>query len=141
MPSPSVDLGSGWALTLSGFTLEAVSVRWTGMERAAVDSTHLGTPAPSGSNVGNRTFLMGKMVDSGRLEGQWHFNPDQTPPIHAAPDTGTVTWPSTGATGPATWAAQMAMIGFDVDGVGIDEKMIANCVLKLTGEITITAGT
>ena len=141
MPSPSVDLGSGWSLSMTGLTLEAVSARWTGIERANQDTTHLGTGAAPANNFGNRTFLAGKMVDPGRIEGVFHFNPDDTPIIGGAPTAVTVTWPSSGGATQADWVAQGFMQSFDVDGIGIDEKMVANIVIKLTGNVAITAAT
>jgi len=141
MASPSVDLGSGFALTLSGFTMEALNARWTGVEREAVDTTHLGTAAAGANTFGNRTFMAGRMVNPGQIEGSFHFTPDDEPPIEDAITTVTATWPSTGATTASTWVAQGFMQSFDVDGIGIDEKMVVNAVVKLTSGVTVTAAT
>jgi hypothetical protein len=142
MASPSVDLGSGWTLTMSGFVMQALSARWVGVERATVETTHLGTAAAGAGKFGNKTFTPGTMVDPGRIEGTFHFNPDDEPPIEDAATTCTATWPSTGtASVKAKWAASGFMQSFDVDGVGIDEKMLCNVVIKLTGNVTVTAAT
>ena len=141
MASPAVDLGSGWALTFAGITYQIMSARWTGIERASQDVTHLGTAVPSGQDFANREFLPGLMVDPGQLELVAHFNPDDVPPVHGAAATGTATWPSTGGLTPATWAADMFLQSMEIDGIGIDEVMVANLTMKLTGNITLTAAT
>ena len=139
MAGPLVDLGSGFDITFAGFTAEIVSGRWEGVERAVVDTTHLATGAPGAGNFGNRTFLFGAMQDSGRLVLTGHFNPEIHPPVQGAISTLTATWPSTGAvTSPANWAASAAVMAFDVDAIGIDEKMMFNATWKITGEVTVT---
>ena len=142
MPAPKVDLGSGFAITFVGFTGEIVSGRWEGVERAVQDTTHLSTAAPSAGNFGNRTFLFGTMQDPGRLVLTGHFDAEEHPPVQGAAGTLTATWPSTGAlVTPATWAASAAVMAFDIDGIGIDEKMMFNATWKLTGEVTVTPST
>ncbi len=140
MASPTVQLGGGWFMTMANFAMEAISVRWTGVERVMQDTTHLATAAAGAGKFGNRTFKQSVMVDPGSLEGSFHFNPDTRPPIGDPPTLISVTWPVETGTA-ANWSAQGFMVSFDVDGVAIGEKMMVNTVIKLTGEVTIVGAT
>ena len=136
MVLPASNLGSGFALTFDGLTLEITSARWDGIERASVETTHHGTPAPAAGNIGNRTFVPGAYVNPGQLEVTGHWAPHLAPPIQAVPGSLVATWPSTGVTTPATWTcAEAFTMSMNVEGLGLDEEMMVNATIKMSGPI------
>ena len=123
-----MELGTGIAITFdSGFFAEIVSVNHTGLSRAAINSSHMGTTVA-------HTFTAAKLFDPGQLEVELHFDPDTRPPIDDAAATATVTFP-----GGDTWAASAFMTDFEYTGP-FEDKMTARGTLKYSGNITVTPG-
>ena len=139
--SATVDAGLGLAITFSsGFMAEVDDVQWTGISRTAIDSSHMGTAVAGAGKFGNMTFIPGRLVNPGELKVTIHYNPDTLPPIASASETVTVTYyPSGGNTTGANWSASGFMTGFEL-GAPKDEKMTATVTVKLTGNVTRTAG-
>ena len=139
-----VDLGTGTTIAFgtSGFPSELLSVNWTGISREVVDTTPLSiTPAAPGT-IGNRRFKAAHAVDPGTLECEFHFNPNDNPPVGEDEETITITFPIvTGDLTAATWSATGLMTNFEVSGIELDSKMVARATIKLTGAITITDAT
>ncbi|MHC4867867.1 MAG: hypothetical protein ACYTEX_27670 [Planctomycetota bacterium] len=63
------------------------------------------------------------MVDNGELLINFHFNPDTEPPIDAAAETITITFPST-----ATWAFSGFMTNYAPEGT-FESKMVASATV------------
>ena len=127
------DSGFGVTVTFSStFLAEITSLSWTGISRAAIDTTH------SGTSSGAATFIPSDIEDYGELQVELLFKPNDTPPIASAAETVTVTFPvPTGSTNGATWAASGFLTGFEV-GVPIDDRMTATATIKFSGVVTFT---
>ena len=135
MASPSVQVADGATITFgtSGFSAQVTGFSWGGVTREAIDTTHLGTAAPTAGNIGNKTSIPSTMVDPGELSLDIHINPDAFPPLHGDPETITVTWNSG-----ATWVCSGYATGFDIDAQ-LENKVTGTLTIKMTGEVTPTA--
>ena len=128
-----VTLGTGATVTFatSSFTANVTDIGISGLSRESIDTSHLGTTA-------NRTFMPGSLVDAGELEMEIQFDPDNYPPIAAAAETITITFPlSSAGTTEATWAATGFATGFTA-GVTLEELMTGTLTVKFSGAITST---
>jgi hypothetical protein len=126
MAQGDTDIGTGTTLTFSGFTMELLSVSWTGIERAAIDSSHMGT-------TGGRTFLDGDLYDPGEVVADVHLNTTEAPPITAAATTLTIKFPPNTVTND-TWTASAFMTGFEFTDP-LEDKMTATATFKCSGSI------
>lgn|SRR3990167_7649488 len=121
------------------------SISWSGISRAAHDSSYLGTAAAASSKWGNRTFVASELVDGGTVTLSGHLDTTQTVttkqfPIGAAAETMTVTLPQTGGTAPASFAATAICTECSMD-IPEDGIMNATAAFKISGNVTITAAT
>ncbi len=131
---PIQDVGTGTSITFgtSGFSARVASIDGPGFSRTSVETTHLST-------TGNRTHMPGDLVERGELTLSVHHDPSLTPPIAAAAETITITWPiPSGLTNAATWVFSAFCTGYS-PSVAIDELMTASLTLKISGGVTITA--
>lgn len=129
-----VDNGTGASITFgtSGFTANLTAINGEGIERASIETTHLGTTTA-------RTFMGGDLFDPGNVSLELQFDPDNKPPFTGASETITVTFPlSSGGSTAATWAASGFVTGFDY-GAPLEELMTGTMTVKLSGDITVTA--
>lgn len=122
---------SGTITFSTGFFAKILSLAWSGIERGAVDTSHLGTTTA-------RTFIPTNLYDAGELEVELIFEAETTPPITGAAETVTVTVASDGAGGTSTWAASGFLTGFEFTGT-LEEMMTATARIKFSGAITVTA--
>lgn len=128
-----VDNGTGASVAFgsSSFTANITAINGEGIERPAIDTTHLGTTTA-------RTFIPGDLVDHGTLTLEIQFDPDDYPPIKLAAETITVTFPLAGSgTAAAKWEFSGFATGFDY-GVPLEELMTGSLTIKVTGDITKT---
>jgi len=124
------DIGDGATFTMSGWAGSIVSMNWTGVSRAAVDITHLGTSAA-------KDYMPGDLYDGGELEITMHRDPDVEPPFTAAAATGTVTHPvPAGSSSGATAAATMFLQNWDPGNIAVDELMLSTVTFKIKGALT-----
>lgn len=127
-------IGTGTTVTFgtSGFTAQVLEVGWSGIEREAVDSTHMGTTTA-------RSFIPSSLYDPGEIEMEVAFDGDDAPPISAAAETITVEFAkkASGSTNGAQWAATGFLTGVEVTAP-LEDKMTATLTIKLSGEITFT---
>lgn len=124
------DGGFGATITFqSGFFGELTAISHSGYARGVTETTH------STSTSGWRTFQPSDLKDAGEVEVTVRFDPNDTPPIDQAAETGTITFPvpSGGSTG-ATLTATMFLTDFQysVDAIG-DDAMEGSGTLKLSG--------
>lgn len=125
-------IGTGSTITFStGFFAEILSINWSGIEREAIETTHMGS-------TGWKQFLPGNLVDPGELEVEMFFAPETPPPITGAIETMTVTMPSAGAGGTSTWAGSAFMTEFEFEDP-VEDVMKATATLKITSTITFVA--
>lgn len=129
------DQGFGASISFAtGFFAQITGVDWSGITRAALNTTHMGT------TNGRMTYLASDLIDSGQLEVTIWFNPSTTPPYASAAETCTLTMPiPTGQTVAATWACSAFMTDYKFS-MPHDNLMSATATLKFSGTITITAG-
>jgi len=120
------DIGDGAtiAFTTSTFTGSWKTLQHTGVARASVDTTHLGTTTA-------KTYMPGDLYDPGEISGTLSYDPDDQPPYNGAAETITITFP-----GGATMAATGFVTNFDEPSLENDVEMIASVTIKLTGSIT-----
>lgn len=136
----AVDHLHGMTVTFSsGFFGQITSLRWSGIARGAVPTSHSAT-------VTWKTFRPNDLVDPGsiEIEGFCDHDVDWTTPITGATETITITWPlDTGETVAATWAASGFLTAFDAGGPTNDDDTAGTftATLKLTGTPTVTAAT
>lgn len=133
MAGPTVAISTGNSITFgtSAFTSEFRALGWEGVGDLPVhDVSHLGTADPGAGQHGNKPKLFGKISDPGRINMEFHFDPENHPPIDDDPETVTLTFASG-----ATWAGTAKITGFSFTGQ-IDEVMIGTGVVEFSGPIT-----
>jgi len=121
------DLGHGAAITFqTGFCAKLLSIEWSGIERAAVETTVLDTS-------GGKTFMPGDNYDPGELNVEMQFDTDSAwiTAMTATAETVTVTWPDA-----ETAAASGFMTGFEITNITNEGVMTANVTIKFSGTIT-----
>ena len=134
------NLADGASVTFgtSGFDADITAINWSGINRPAVDVTHLGVTDPGANNFGNMLFLPSKIADPGELELTINFDPDDDPPMHAEAETITLNFAQiTGDTSPADWEGSGFVTGFSFNGA-IQGKLEGTITIKFTGAITMT---
>jgi predicted secreted protein len=87
----------------------------------------------SGTDHGNATFIPSDIVDAGSIEVEGFFAAGTEPPIDAAAEQWTITFPDT-----STWVASGFMTDFSLNAP-FDEKMTFSATIKLTGACNITS--
>lgn len=128
MAASEPDIGTGTTLTFSSsFFGEIVNLGWTGIERGAIDFTHLGSTVA-------REFKPTDLYDPGELAVEVHFDSNTFPPMSTTAETVTVTFPGGGTTD--TWACAGFLTSFG-QGTPLEDKMTANGTIKFTGAITV----
>jgi hypothetical protein len=103
--------------------MELLSVSWTGIERAAIDSSHMGT-------TGGRTFMPGDLYDPGEIVADVHLDTTDNPEITGNAGALTITFPDA-----ETWSASAFMTGFEFTDP-LEDKMTATATFKASGSIT-----
>ena len=125
-------VGTGITISFgSGFFAEILNVADQNMQRASIDASHMGSA--------QMEFLPGKLVDWGQLEVEIAFDPDLTPPLGAAPEQITITYPN-GATSGAEWERTGFMVGFQYQAP-FEGRMTGTASIKFTGALTVTPST
>lgn len=131
------DVGSGATITFgtSAWTGSLISINGQDIARAVVETTALATTVA-------KTFMPGDLYDAGGWDIEFYLNPNEPPPITAAAETITVTFPipAGGATG-ATAAASGFVSKWSPSVGGVDEVLKGKMTVKLSGQITWTDAT
>ncbi len=141
MPGVPADVGLGTFLVFArtSWVAEVTEVRWTGVQRAHLDTSHLLTPVDVGPNqFANRTFRPQKLTDPGQLVLNVHFNPNgQKVPLDEQEETIEVHFPreENDATA-AVWSAKGFMTGMDIT-IQVEQLMVATITIKLSGHVTM----
>ena len=108
-----VDIGTGTSILFgtSGFAAELTSVSMDGISREIVETSHLGTPIAGAGKLGSKTFIAGDLSDPGTLSIEGHFDADIIPPLEAAAELITITFPlGAGESVATTWARNYSRI-------------------------------
>lgn len=121
----------------SSFFGQITSIRWSGISRPPIDTTHTGT-------TGARAFIPSNLYDPGEIQIEGFYDNTKTfvTPITAVPETITVTKLATGQSTGGTVAASGFLTSFEFGGPTDDsgEAATFTATLKLTDDITFTAG-
>lgn len=126
----ATDVGTGASILFgtSAWAFEMNDLSWSGIERAFIDSSHLGTTVA-------RTFILGDLYDPGSLTIQGHLDQDSSgnPILTDEMETVTLTFPNS-----KTYSATGGLQSFEV-GVPLEDKMVVTAVVKFSGAITFSA--
>lgn len=144
MAGLAVDAGTGVTVVFgtSAWTGELLSADWTGIARAAIETTNMASV--NAQDWGSRSFIASDLTDAGELAITVHANTLQTSVtqspaiIEDSIEVVTLTWPKAAAD--AT-AAKFAASGFvtNVDSTfPLDDVVTFTVTIKLTGSVTIT---
>jgi len=128
------DTGNGTTVTFgtSSFTAAIDSVEWGGMERPAINTSHLGTTS-------YETFMPGDMVDPGEVTLNIQYDPDAQPPIAGAAETITIRYPTpSGGSAGATHVGTGFVTKFTPGNAKNNELMMGSVTIKFSGSITFT---
>lgn len=142
MAGTTVDIGTGTTIEFvdSGYTAEIISVTWDGIERALIDTTHLGSTPPDTDEFGGKTYLIGDLEDPGELTLEMHFNPNSMLPGHQV-ETIRVTAPIVpGDSTSAYIEGQGVMRSFSFT-IPTEGLMTANMRVKMVGVMAIHPAT
>lgn len=137
MASGDTGIGTGTTLSLAAgtgtnavtnFSAELKSIAVDGLNRAAVESSHLGTTVA-------RTFLAGDLYDPGNIAASGHHKADEFPPVDADSGSVTITYPDF-----TTWLGT----GFMTEASNVaplEDVMTGDWTIKLSGAYTVTTAT
>lgn len=75
----SVANGLRIAFGRSGFVADILSVSHSGIARALIETSHMGTPEPGEDQIGGKTFIVDPLEDPGQLQAQVHYDPSHPP--------------------------------------------------------------
>lgn len=116
----------------SSFAADYTMIGGVEQSRPSLETSHLGT-----SNYA--TFMPGDLVDSGELECEFHYNPNNQPPITGAAETITITFPvPSGLSNGATAVFSAFVMNWKSADLENNEIMSATVTLKITGGVTWT---
>lgn len=123
-----MDIGTGIAIAFgtSSFSAELLALNGNDISREDIDTTHMGTTA-------YRTFMPSALVDGGTIEMEFGFDPDEQPPIEAAPETITITFPLPSGMSTAATLAFTGYINSWSWGAPLEDKMTGTATMKVDG--------
>ena len=133
------DIGTGTTITFgtSSRAFDIVSVDHGGITRESIDMSHLGTSS-------GRPFTVSDTYDPGELTVELLLDPNfdvlTLPPYDQVAETVTVTVPKqSGDATAGTFAATGLVTNFGF-GIPFEDRMTGSATIKLTGDVTFTAG-
>ena len=87
MSNKFVSVSNGLRITFgkSGFQADILSVSHSGVARALIETSHMGTPEPGEDEIGGKTFIVDPLEDPGQVQLQVHYDPSN-PPKRTDPD-------------------------------------------------------
>lgn len=132
----AVDIGTGAAVVFTGVTMPIRNVRHQGVERPAINSSHLGT-------VDWHTKIPGDLVDPGRLTLDVLIDPQliDSLPLNGAPATCILTFPlQAGQATPALVSGSAFLVSAEW-GAPLEEMLTGTITLEFTGALTRTDAT
>lgn len=128
----------------SNFFAEVDGIDWDGIERAAIDTTHLRTALNQVGGVDQdaaaRTFMPADIMDFGSMRVSLFHNSNSRPPIDAPAEIMTFTAAvRSGQSSGATLVGTAFMTGYSVS-YKLGEKTMATATVKFSGPVSFTAG-
>lgn len=134
MPVTDIGTGATVAFLTSSFSANIMSIDGPGIERPAIDTTHLGTTTA-------RTHMPGDLYDVGPFDLEIQFDPNLNPPISSAAETIRITWPlAAGQSVAAKWEFSGFITAYK-GGAKLEELMTGSMTIKGSGAITMTDAT
>ena len=129
------DVGTGTTISFpsSGFTAQITSVSLSDISRKEVDVTHMGSSTVE--------FIPADLVNWGSVEMEILFDPDSIPPIDAAVETVTITFPIPALHSAGATAVGSAFLTKASGTIPLEDAMKMTCTLKWAGAVTFTDAT
>jgi hypothetical protein len=131
-----MDVGTGTTISFatSSFTAELLSLNGSDIAREPIDVTHMGSTT-------YKEFQPSDLVDGGSIEMEIGFDPDAQPPISAASEVITITFPTPpGGVAGATFVFQGFVTSWSWESP-LEENMTATITVKVDGTGTAPAWT
>lgn len=125
------DVGTGATITFSsGYLAEITSIRRAGVSREARRTSHMGTTTW-------HTYKAVDLADPGTIEVEFYLDPNSPPPMTAASETVTITYPdpTPGSGGGATVAHSGFATNYE-ENIPFEDLMTATLTIQLTGAPT-----
>lgn len=129
------DVGTGTTISFptSGFTASITSVSLADISRKEVDVTHMGSSTAE--------FIPADLVNWGSVEMEILFDPDSIPPIDAAAETVTITFPIPALHSAGATAVGSAFLTKASGTIPLEDAMKMTCTLKWAGAVTFSDAT
>lgn len=123
-------VGTGSAFTFSGYTANVLSIGWTGIDRAYIDTTHMGTSTA-------RSGTPADLYDPGEVEIGHEFHAGNVPLTSgtAALSIQFGSETATSATNYVMWSANAYLSGFEIDDP-LEDRITARARFRCVGAIT-----
>ena len=142
--SATVDVGTGVTLTAgtSSWSASIIGMQPFSASVNVFNTSHAGTAAVGAAEIGNATYIAGRIEDAGELTVEVLYNPDTVPPIGTS-ETWTVQFPASGGDSTGASLAGTGIMTALTPTVPLGEsedKMTASVTVKWAGAITLTAG-
>ena len=134
-----VRIGSGTTISFetSGFESELIDLSFTGIERTAVDSSHMSStralPGAANAEFGTLEYIPVLYVNPGELNLEMHYNPFEEPIIESAIEEIIITFPT--GTGEGTgdiYTGNGFCTAYDVT-VTLEDKMMLSMTIRMSG--------
>ena len=135
----SVANGLKIAFGKSGFEADILSVSHSGVARALIETSHMGTPEPQDGELGGKTFIVDPLEDPGQLQLQVHYDPSN-PPKRTDPDDPAQIEVTYRKPKGATTAARLVGDGWLQEWsaeMNLGAKMTATLTVKFTGLLNV----
>lgn len=141
MSNKFVSVANGLRLVFgtSGFEADIVSVSHSGVARALIETSHMGTPEPGEDELGGKTFIVDPLEDPGQLQVQVHYDPSNPPQRTSADDPEQIEVTYRKPKGAAT-AARLVGNGWLQEWsaeMNLGAKMVATLTIKFTGLLNV----
>ena len=129
---PQSGMGTLFSHTSAWFTY-VDGIDWSGIERSAIEITHLGTAVYSGTAV-IRRMTPGDLVNLGQIACRLFWNQDATPPIFGDEEVVTLTGPKPKGRAKGCIITGEAFITAMSVAIVLDDKCTGDATLTFTGE-------
>lgn len=141
MSNKFVSVSNGLRITFgrTGFSADILSVTHSGIARALIDTTHMGTPEPGDDEIGGKTFICDVLEDPGQLQLTVHYDPSNPPRFTDPDDPEPIEIEYRRPRG-ASKGARLLGNGWLQEWsaeMNLNEKMTASLTVKFTGTISV----
>jgi len=131
-----MDVGTGTtiAFATSSFTAELLALNGNDITRADIDVSHMGSTA-------YMEYQPGALVDGGSIDIEIGFDPDVQPPVSAAAETITITFPVASGNSSGATFVFTGYVNTWSFAVPLEDRMTATATIKVDGKGTAPAWT